>query len=73
MKNLVLVNVKDNKANVTYKMDEIAYFRCGKYKEWYTKSDCEGNGVKLNDVCIRIAFKDNSIATFGSDYTFYLQ
>lgn len=51
--------------HISYKLEDIESFKVGKAKDWYTKEDCEGNGIKYNDTVLRIAFKDNTSSSFG--------
>ena len=53
---------------VSYDLQAIKNVEHGKAKKFYTKADCEGNGVKLSDSMIVINFKDGSTASFGDNW-----
>lgn len=63
----ILLTDKNGYAS-TYKLDEIDRILHGKAKDFYDKSDLDGNGIKVNDSIIYIMFKDNSTASFPSDW-----
>lgn len=66
MKKILLTD--KNGYAATYKLDEIDRILHGKAKDFYDKSDLDGNGIKVNDSIIYIMFKDNSAASFPSDW-----
>lgn len=53
---------------VSYDLQAIKNVEHGKAKKFYTKADCEGNGVKLSDSMIVINFKDGSVASFCDNW-----
>ena len=54
---------------VSYDLATIKNIKNGKAKKFYSKEDCEGNGIKLSDSVIKITFKDGNTASFGDNWS----
>lgn len=68
MTEIVLRHKYNEHFNIVYDLNAVEKISHGKYKDFYDKSDIDGNGVKPNDSVIIITFDDGSQASFGSDY-----
>lgn len=66
MKNLNLSS-KDG-LFMSFDLSNIREIRSGRAKDFYSKSDCESNGVKLNDSIIVIKFNDGNVSGFGNNW-----
>ena len=53
---------------VSYDLSTIKNIRCGKAKDFYTKSDCEDNNIRVTDAIIKINFKNGSTSSFGNNW-----
>lgn len=67
MKTMKVTN-KEIERSVTYNLDEVENIEHGQMKDFYSYPDIYGNGHKPQDSCIKINFKDATIATFGKDW-----
>jgi hypothetical protein len=54
---------------VSYDLSNIREIRNGKAKDFYSKADCEDNGIKVNDSIIVIRFNDGNKTSFASKWT----
>lgn len=68
MKKMLVKHKENSDWNAVYYLETIEKVIHGKYKDFYSKDDIEGNQVKPNDSCLIIIFDDDSKATFGSDW-----
>lgn len=68
MKKMLVIHKVNPEWNATYYLETITKVIHGKYRDFYSRDDIDGNNVKPSDACLIIEFNDGSKATFGSDW-----
>ena len=53
---------------VSYDFETIKELRHGKARDFFTKDECEDNGVKLTDSILIIKFKNGSSSFFANNW-----
>lgn len=62
------VKMSNGEHEVEYAVETIKEIAHGKYKDFYSKEDIGGNGVRPNDSVIILRFKDGTTSSLGSDW-----
>lgn len=66
--NTLTVTDRESSKAITYNLGELENIEHGQMKDFYSYPDIYGNGYLPADSCIKLNFKDTTVATFGKDW-----